>query len=92
MIKRITYRDSKGRKHSDYVIMPSTYAHLSIYNPDKMTFRSHWTNMDKNLTGIDDRCIRFAGTKYVLHYSDGTYENVYVKNSDHLSIMMNTTR
>lgn len=92
MIKRKTFRDSKGRKSTIFVIVPSTYAHLSIHNPNKMTFRSHWTNMDKNLTDIDERYIRFAGTKYVLHYSDGTYENVYATNSEHLSIMMHTTR
>ena len=92
MIKKTTFRDSKGRKSSIYVIVPSTYAHLSIHDPDKMSYRSHWTNMDKHLTDIDQRYIRFAGTKYVLRYSDGTYENVYVKNSEHLSIMMHTVK
>lgn len=92
MIKRITYRDSKGRKHSEYVVVPSTYAHLSIYNPDKMTYRSHWTNMDKNLTDVDQHYIRFTGTKYVLRYSDGTYENVYVKTGENFSVMMHTVK
>lgn len=92
MIKRITYRDSKGRKHSYYVIVPSTYAHLAMYDPDKMTYRSHWTDSDKNLTDIDQQYVRFAGTKYVLRYSDGTYENVYVKNGERMNLMMHTVK
>lgn len=92
MIKRITYRDSEGRKHNYYVIVPSTYAHLAMHDPVKMTYRSHWTNSDKNLTDIDQHYIRFTGTKYVIHYSDGTYENVYVKNSEHLNLMMHTVK
>lgn len=92
MIKKITYRTKDGRKRTEYKILPTTYAHLSVYDSDTCAYRSHWTDMDKHLVDIKNHSVRFSGTRYTLVYSDGSYENFYVKRNEKFDIEMRTIK